>query len=99
MAAVKHNSRLHAVPVVAFGSQTEVPSPTLGSLRADPASTLPSLQSATQSEETWDVVGLGQGMVDFSAQVDDALLQRLGVEKGARRWERSPCQAQASPAG
>ena len=33
----------------------------------------------------WDVVGLGQPMVDFSASVDDDLLVRLGIVKGSRR--------------
>ena len=34
----------------------------------------------------WDVVGLGQPMVDFSATVDDDLLVRLGIVKGSRRY-------------
>ena len=34
----------------------------------------------------WDVVGLGQPMVDFSASVDDDLLVRLGIVKGSRRY-------------
>ena len=33
----------------------------------------------------WDVVGLGQAMVDFSAAVSDEFLEELGVEKGSRR--------------
>ena len=33
----------------------------------------------------WDVVGLGQAMVDFSAAVSDDFLEELGVEKGSRR--------------
>ena len=33
----------------------------------------------------WDVVGLGQSMVDFSAAVSDEFLEELGVEKGSRR--------------
>ena len=33
----------------------------------------------------WDVVGLGQAMVDFSAAVSDEFLEGLGVEKGSRR--------------
>ena len=35
---------------------------------------------------SWDVVGLGQPMVDFSASVDDDLLVRLGIVKGSRRY-------------
>lgn len=35
--------------------------------------------------ERWDVVGLGQAMVDFSGIVDDDFLERLGLEKGTRK--------------
>lgn len=37
------------------------------------------------STPVWDVVGLGQPMVDFSASVEDDLLVRLGIVKGSRR--------------
>ncbi|CAA6669675.1 unnamed protein product [Spirodela intermedia] len=37
------------------------------------------------SPERWDVLGLGQAMVDFSGMVDDGFLQRLGIEKGTRK--------------
>jgi len=39
----------------------------------------------SQLESGWDVVGLGQAMVDFSASVSDDFLDRLSVEKGSRR--------------
>ncbi|KAJ9180917.1 hypothetical protein P3X46_009104 [Hevea brasiliensis] len=35
--------------------------------------------------ERWDVLGLGQAMVDFSGMVDDEFLERLGLEKGTRK--------------
>ncbi|KAJ8771345.1 hypothetical protein K2173_026522 [Erythroxylum novogranatense] len=35
--------------------------------------------------ERWDVLGLGQAMVDFSGMVDDKFLERLGLEKGTRK--------------
>lgn len=35
--------------------------------------------------ERWDVLGLGQAMVDFSGMVDDEFLERLGIEKGTRK--------------
>uniref|UniRef100_A0A2P2K823 Carbohydrate kinase PfkB domain-containing protein n=2 Tax=Rhizophora mucronata TaxID=61149 RepID=A0A2P2K823_RHIMU len=35
--------------------------------------------------EKWDVLGLGQAMVDFSGMVDDEFLERLGLEKGTRK--------------
>ncbi|GAB2249615.1 hypothetical protein Droror1_Dr00012974 [Drosera rotundifolia] len=35
--------------------------------------------------ERWDVLGLGQAMVDFSGVVTDDFLESLGLEKGARR--------------
>ena len=38
------------------------------------------------STPVWDVVGLGQPMVDFSASVEDDLLVRLGIVKGSRRY-------------
>ncbi|KAL5724874.1 hypothetical protein ACHQM5_008083 [Ranunculus cassubicifolius] len=34
--------------------------------------------------DRWDVLGLGQAMVDFSGMVDDEFLKRLGIEKGTR---------------
>jgi hypothetical protein len=46
----------------------------------------------------YDVIGLGQAMVDVAATVDDSFLDRLGVHKGERRrapWARS----QARPVG
>ncbi|MED6157994.1 hypothetical protein PIB30_028703 [Stylosanthes scabra] len=35
--------------------------------------------------ERWDVLGLGQAMVDFSGIVDDEFLKKLGLEKGTRK--------------
>ncbi|KAF7836544.1 putative Ribokinase [Senna tora] len=35
--------------------------------------------------ERWDVLGLGQAMVDFSGTVDDEFLKKLGLEKGTRK--------------
>lgn len=35
--------------------------------------------------DKWDVLGLGQAMVDFSGVVDDEFLERLGLEKGTRK--------------
>ncbi|KAF5202363.1 pfkB-like carbohydrate kinase family protein [Thalictrum thalictroides] len=35
--------------------------------------------------EKWDVLGLGQAMVDFSGVVDDEFLEKLGFEKGTRK--------------
>ncbi|KAG0585351.1 hypothetical protein KC19_2G004600 [Ceratodon purpureus] len=35
--------------------------------------------------ERWDVVGLGQAMVDFSGTVGDDLLEELGLVKGTRK--------------
>ncbi|KAG1354282.1 putative sugar kinase slr0537 [Cocos nucifera] len=40
---------------------------------------------ASIAPERWDVLGLGQAMVDFSGMVDDELLKRLGIEKGTRK--------------
>lgn len=58
------------------------------------ASRISDLETAQQPLRTgeeaaapiWDVVGLGQPMVDFSASVDDDLLVRLGIVKGSRRY-------------
>lgn len=41
--------------------------------------------SASVLPERWDVLGLGQAMVDFSGMVDDDFLERLGLEKGMRK--------------
>ncbi|XP_010273147.1 PREDICTED: uncharacterized protein LOC104608761 [Nelumbo nucifera] len=35
--------------------------------------------------ERWDVLGLGQAMVDFSGMVDDEFLERVEIEKGTRK--------------
>ncbi|KAL9246403.1 hypothetical protein vseg_019942 [Gypsophila vaccaria] len=35
--------------------------------------------------DRWDVIGLGQAMVDFSGVVDDEFLDKLGLEKGTRK--------------
>ncbi|XP_065853381.1 uncharacterized protein [Euphorbia lathyris] len=44
------------------------------------------IDSLTSSvPERWDVLGLGQAMVDFSGMVDDEFLERLGLEKGTRK--------------
>ncbi|CAN6294180.1 unnamed protein product [Urochloa humidicola] len=41
--------------------------------------------AAAAGSERWDVLGLGQAMVDFSGMVDDEFLERLGIEKGTRK--------------
>ena len=41
--------------------------------------------SAPHEPPVWDIVGLGQAMVDFAAAVDDSFLDGLGMEKGSRR--------------
>ncbi|TVU31584.1 hypothetical protein EJB05_23274 [Eragrostis curvula] len=43
------------------------------------------LAAASDGPERWDVLGLGQAMVDFSGMVDDEFLERLGIEKGTRK--------------
>lgn len=35
--------------------------------------------------ERWDVLGLGQAMVDFSGMVEDEFLEKLGLQKGVRK--------------
>ncbi|GFS45782.1 pfkB-like carbohydrate kinase family protein [Actinidia rufa] len=40
---------------------------------------------SSASPDRWDVLGLGQAMVDFSGMVDDEFLDRLGLEKGTRK--------------
>ena len=52
-------------------------------------------RSEEASTPAWDVVGLGQPMVDFSASVQDDLLVRLGIPKGSRRY----CQERSSFCG
>ena len=41
--------------------------------------------TSSSSIPTWDVVGLGQAMVDYTAAVDDQFLSQVGVAKGCRR--------------
>nr|XP_016511976.1 PREDICTED: uncharacterized sugar kinase slr0537-like [Nicotiana tabacum] len=41
--------------------------------------------SSSDLPQKWDVLGLGQAMVDFSGMVDDEFLERLGLEKGTRK--------------
>ena len=40
---------------------------------------------ATVGVPDWDVVALGQSMVDISAYVDDVFIEQIGVAKGGRR--------------
>ncbi|KAA8533454.1 hypothetical protein F0562_031112 [Nyssa sinensis] len=42
-------------------------------------------RGASGLPERWDVLGLGQAMVDFSGMVDDEFLENLGIEKGTRK--------------
>ncbi|KAA6425375.1 MAG: putative sugar kinase [Trebouxia sp. A1-2] len=51
------------------------------------------------STPAWDVVGLGQPMVDFSASVEDDLLVRLGIVKGSRRVISAQQRAEVSAGG
>ncbi|KAK6936521.1 Carbohydrate kinase PfkB [Dillenia turbinata] len=44
-----------------------------------------SSSSSVVVPDRWDVLGLGQAMVDFSGVVDDKFLKRLGLEKGTRK--------------
>ncbi|XP_058206450.1 uncharacterized protein LOC131319973 [Rhododendron vialii] len=41
--------------------------------------------SSSGLPERWDVLGLGQAMVDFSGIVDERFLDSLGLEKGTRK--------------
>ncbi|CAK9309372.1 unnamed protein product [Citrullus colocynthis] len=41
--------------------------------------------SSSRLPDRWDVLGLGQAMVDFSGMVDDEFLRKLGLEKGTRK--------------
>ena len=43
------------------------------------------LAGASVDVPEWDVVALGQSMVDISAYVDDAFIEQIGVAKGGRR--------------
>ena len=43
------------------------------------------LTGATVDVPEWDVVALGQSMVDISAYVDDPFIEQMGVAKGGRR--------------
>ena len=43
------------------------------------------MQSHHSDSKGWDILGLGQAMVDFSAAVDDTFLEEIGIEKGGRR--------------
>ncbi|CAA7039692.1 unnamed protein product [Microthlaspi erraticum] len=43
------------------------------------------VNTSSSSPERWDVLGLGQAMVDFSGVVDDEFLQKLDLEKGTRK--------------
>lgn len=54
-------------------------------IRKSQPTDLPNLSAAFEEAPQWDVLGIGQAMVDFAAAVDDAVLQSLGVEKGGRK--------------
>lgn len=45
----------------------------------------PFLSDTDDKVDRWDVLGLGQAMVDFSGMVDDEFLERLSIDKGTRK--------------
>ncbi|XP_057478903.1 uncharacterized protein LOC130766227 [Actinidia eriantha] len=49
------------------------------------AHTVDTTEDSSALPDRWDVLGLGQAMVDFSGMVDDEFLDRLGLEKGTRK--------------
>ncbi|GFY83961.1 pfkB-like carbohydrate kinase family protein [Actinidia rufa] len=49
------------------------------------AHTVETTEDSSALPDRWDVLGLGQAMVDFSGMVDDEFLDRLGLEKGTRK--------------
>ncbi|WIA33033.1 hypothetical protein OEZ86_006190 [Tetradesmus obliquus] len=48
----------------------------------------------TGGQQEWDVLGVGQAMVDFAASVDEGMLQSLNVPKGGRRVISVPERAE-----
>lgn len=83
--------------VAAFCAASDASTPSSSSSAADddePFKDAAEIDSDSEEEDyggtfpevdRWDVVGLGQAMVDFSGVVDDEFLERLGLEKGTRR--------------
>ena len=68
-------------------SQHSVPC-TLAALQGNAVQPQQQKRDSPTYTPAWDVVGLGQAMVDLSATVDDDFLVRLGVVKGSRRYRQ-----------
>ena len=90
------------VRTCSFGHRTALGTCELTSLRqwrpanAAPPASAPSARrhksrsdvhcQAALDQSPWDVVALGQSMVDISAYVDDDFIGQMGVAKGGRRY-------------
>ncbi|KAG9452149.1 hypothetical protein H6P81_005053 [Aristolochia fimbriata] len=70
--------------VLGFGGEAEADKEGMG-IDSEGEEDEGEVMAAPVVPERWDVLGLGQAMVDFSGMVDDALLESLGIEKGTRK--------------
>jgi hypothetical protein len=71
----RHRTRI--VPVQAFASIPRSFSPHLGIFSGD--------RLCPNRRNAYDVVGLGEAMVDYSGMVSSEYLDQIGVEAGGRR--------------
>ncbi|KAM6586455.1 hypothetical protein CsatA_009060 [Cannabis sativa] len=70
-----------------FDDDDEEEEEVLVALKQEEANVLELTDGSSSSllPDKWDVLGLGQAMVDFSGMVDDEFLEKLGLEKGIRK--------------
>ena len=65
--------------------ENAAPSPFASSTRSQKRRCAVPAQAIHPESPVWDVVALGQSMVDISAYVSDVFIEQMGVAKGARR--------------
>ena len=65
--------------------ENAAPSPFATSARSQKRRCAVPTRAISLEGPAWDVVALGQSMVDISAYVSDVFIEQMGVAKGARR--------------
>ena len=65
--------------------ESVAPSPFASSARSQRKQCAVPTRAISPEAPVWDVVALGQSMVDISAYVSDVFIEQMGVAKGARR--------------
>ena len=68
-----------------WAPESAAPSASASSARSQKRRCAVPTRAISPEGPVWDVVALGQSMVDISAYVSDVFIEQMGVAKGARR--------------